>query len=158
MGSYDVLTSMKEQKKASQPVLNLIYGNTTTGLKHSAVQLLILLSCSLGSRCCIWYGELQIVLLYHLNVISDIHWKQLRSCTLTGDRQESVFLFFWEQIFLGWQIFPVDEGCCFFLFFFSPPLSSPQCRISPVLCDAPGEGKSWCSDSMVFLNLWDYFL
>lgn len=68
--------------------------NNTTGLKLPTGQPLILLSCPSGSRCCIWYGELQIVLLYHLNVISAVHGEQLPSCTLAGKRQESVFHFF----------------------------------------------------------------
>lgn len=109
-GSYNASTSMKKQKKASQPVINLIYENNTTGLKHPTVQPLILLSCSLGSYCYVWYGELWIVLLYHLNVISAKHWEHLRSCTLTEKRQESVFFTsFRKKYYLVDRFFPVGE-------------------------------------------------
>ena len=141
VGSDDGLTSMKRQKKASQPVINLIYENNTTGLKHSTVQPLILLSCSSGSHCCVWYGELQIVLLYHLNVVSAIQGEQLRSGTLTGKRQESVFHFFREKRLLGWQIFPVGKKCCCFFFQNLSLFPFVATTASHVLSSVRGTGK-----------------
>lgn len=74
-------------------------------------------SWSQGSSCCVWYAGLQIVFLYHWNVMLAKHREQLRGCKLTG-RDSRVFftlLEVGEKAWLGWQIFPGGVD-----WFFSP--------------------------------------
>lgn len=124
------LTSLRKQE-SNQSVINLIYGNNTTGIKHPTVTAIDPFSWSQGSSCCTWYAGLQIVLLYHWNVMLAKHWEQLKGCKLTGRDRGVFFISFRgreKNAWLGWQIFPGGAGWSF-----SPPNSFSFLSLSLML-------------------------
>lgn len=113
---------------------------------------MVLLSRSLGGHCCIWYDELQIVLLYHLNVTSAIHWEQLGSWMLPGKRRGRMFFAsLGKKILFGWQIFfPCCEDCCCFPNSFSLLCFCPNVAF-PSFC-----GRTWEKVNHNVTDLWSF--